>query len=59
MGRQNILMAKKIFEKEMIKPACEDTGGTNGRKIVYLPHEGRAFVYYLDNDPGIFEEICR
>ncbi|HPS58537.1 MAG TPA: chemotaxis protein CheD [Spirochaetota bacterium] len=59
VGRQNILMAKKIFESEMIKPVCEDTGGTNGRKIVFLPHEGKAYVHYLDNDLGNFEELCR
>ena len=58
VGRQNILTAKNIFEKEMIKPDCEDTGGTNGRKIVYLPQEGRAFVYYLDNDLGTFEKYA-
>lgn len=59
VGRQNILMAKKIIEKEMIKIACEDTGGINGRKIVYLPHEGRAYVQYLDNSQAEFEESCR
>lgn len=59
VGRQNILMAKKIFEKEMIKLSCEDTGGTNGRKIVYMPHEGKVYVHYLDNDTGAFKEICR
>ncbi|HQO40747.1 MAG TPA: chemotaxis protein CheD [Spirochaetota bacterium] len=55
VGRQNILMARKIIDRELITLACEDTGGNNGRKIVYLPHEGKAYVHYLDNAAGIFE----
>lgn len=48
VGKQNIIMAKKILEKEHIKLSCEDTGGSSGRKIVFLPAEGTAYVQYLE-----------
>lgn len=59
VGRQNIIMAKKIIETENIKISCEDTGGVNGRKVVFLPDQGRAFVQYLQNDIGEYGEACR
>ena len=52
VGKQNVMMAKKIFEKEMIKIAREDTGGTSGRKIIYMPHEGKVYIQYLENELG-------
>lgn len=58
VGKQNIIMAKKLLEREKVSLSCEDTGGVNGRKIVFLPGEGKAYIQYLERF-GEYEEACR
>jgi len=49
IGFQNINMAKKLIEKEGISLYGEDVGGINGRKLIFLPHEGKVYLEYLNN----------
>jgi len=50
IGFQNINMAKKLIEEEGISLHGEDVGGKNGRKLIFLPHEGRVYLEYLNGD---------
>ena len=49
IGFQNINMAKKLIENEGISLNGEDVGGTNGRKLIFLPNEGKVYLEYISN----------
>lgn len=53
IGFQNINMAKKLIMEEGLSLHGEDVGGKNGRKLVFLPHEGKVYLEYLNNDSFI------
>ena len=44
VGKQNIGIAKKLLSQNGLKVAASDTGGTNGRKIIFLTHTGEVFL---------------
>lgn len=48
VGRQNIVMARKILEAEGIRVTAADLEGTEGRKIFFYPHTGEVFLRRLD-----------
>jgi chemotaxis protein CheD len=50
VGIQNIKIAKKIIDNEGITLHGEDTGGKNGRKLIFLPHSGKVYLEYLKNE---------
>lgn len=50
IGFQNINMAKKLIQEEGISLHGEDIGGKNGRKLIFLPHEGKVYLEYLNNE---------
>jgi chemotaxis protein CheD len=50
VGFQNINMAKKLIESEGISLHGEDVGGTKGRKLIFLPGEGKVYLEYLKNE---------
>ena len=50
VGSENIRVAKKILAKEGLGISKEDTGGTNGRKILFLTHTGDVYLKRLGND---------
>jgi len=50
IGFQNINMAKKLITEEGLSLHGEDVGGKNGRKLIFLPHEGKVYLEYLNND---------
>jgi chemotaxis protein CheD len=50
VGFQNINMAKKLIKSEGISLHGEDVGGTKGRKLIFLPGEGKVYLEYLKND---------
>ncbi|PKL19450.1 MAG: hypothetical protein CVV49_01180 [Spirochaetae bacterium HGW-Spirochaetae-5] len=51
VGFQNISMAKKLIEQEGVSLHGEDVGGSKGRKLIFLPSEGKVYVEYLKNNP--------
>lgn len=53
IGFQNINMAKKLINDEGLSLHGEDVGGKNGRKLIFLPHEGKVYLEYLNNDSFI------
>jgi len=50
IGYQNINMAKQLIEKEGISLHGEDVGGNKGRKLIFLPSEGKVYLEYIKND---------
>ena len=50
VGYQNIHIAKKLIEKEGVSLHGEDVGGNKGRKLIFLPSEGKVFLEYLKNE---------
>lgn len=48
IGRQNIMIARKILAKERINIASEDVGGEKGRKIVFNTHTNEMAVMKVD-----------
>lgn len=50
IGFQNIKMAKKLIKEEGVSLHGEDVGGKNGRKLIFLPHEGKVYLEYLSNE---------
>ena len=51
IGRQNLLVTKKIMKDEMIRIAAEDVGGERGRKIFFFTHTGEVLLKRLNNRP--------
>jgi len=49
VGARNINMARSIIKREEMAFHREDTGGINGRRLVFMPGDGRAYVQYLGN----------
>jgi len=50
IGCQNINMAKKLIADEGISLNGEDVGGRYGRKLIFLPHTGKVYLEYLQNE---------
>jgi chemotaxis protein CheD len=57
IGFQNINMAKKLIESEGVSLHGEDVGGRKGRKLIFLPHEGKVYLEYLKN--GNFQDYIK
>jgi chemotaxis protein CheD len=47
IGKQNILQARKIIEREKMNLIAYDVGGTRGRKIFFHTHSGNIFLKRL------------
>lgn len=50
VGKKNIEMIKGIIDREKLKLAAEDTGGTKARKIIFHPGSGKIFLEYIKCD---------
>ncbi len=50
IGCQNINMAKRLIEEEGVSLHGEDTGGKNGRKLIFIPQTGKVYIEYLNNE---------
>lgn len=50
IGFQNINMVKKLIVDEGISLHGEDIGGSNGRKLIFLPRAGKVYLEYLKNE---------
>jgi chemotaxis protein CheD len=59
VGKENVMVARTIIEKEGLRVAASDTRGNQGRKIIFLPHTGEVFLKRLraaeDLDIQIFK----
>lgn len=47
VGKKNVEMIKGIIEREKLRIAAEDTGGTKARKIIFHPGSGKTSVEYI------------
>jgi chemotaxis protein CheD len=47
VGKENVIAARAILEKEGLRVAAFDTRGNQGRKIIFLPHTGEVFLKRL------------
>ncbi|MBN1275880.1 MAG: chemotaxis protein CheD [Deltaproteobacteria bacterium] len=48
IGRQNIMIARKILAKERISIVSEDVGGERGRKVVFNTHTNEMAVIKVE-----------
>lgn len=55
VGKQNIIMAEKIFASEGLKLRAKDVGGVQGRKLLFYTHTGEVLLKRLRGvvDPDI------
>ena len=44
LGQKNVQAAREALAKAGIPIVDEDVGGSHGRKLIYHPHEGSAFI---------------
>ncbi len=44
VGRENIVIAKSVIEADGLRITASDTGGSNGRKILFYTHTGDVYV---------------
>jgi chemotaxis protein CheD len=49
IGRENILMARKILIRHRISLASEDVGGEKGRKVVFNTRQNEIAVMKVEN----------
>jgi len=47
IGRQNILSAEQILDREELKPHVADVGGLQGRKLFFYTHTGEVLLKRL------------
>ncbi len=48
IGRENLLVARRILRREKIPIVSEDCGGSKGRKIVFTTHSNEIAVLKVD-----------
>ena len=44
LGQSNIALARQLLEVSRIPVVAEDVGGTQGRKVMFRPADGSAWV---------------
>lgn len=49
IGDKNIKFATDFLQTDNIPLIAKDVGGTSGRQVHFLPHNGQAFVQYIEH----------
>jgi len=52
IGRENLLVARRILRRERIAIVSEDCGGSKGRKVVFTTHSNESAVLKVDRLRG-------
>lgn len=47
IGEQNVMIARELINKEMIRLTSEDVGGKRARKIIFYPDSGVVYMKYI------------
>ena len=55
VGKQNVLMAHKILQHHNIQIRTKDTGGKQGRKLLFFSETGQVFIKKLNSNKNIRE----
>ena len=53
VGRQNIQAATALLRQEGLPVVAEDTGGRQGRKLLFYTHTGEVLLKRLGRQPGV------
>lgn len=56
VGDRNAAFVRRFLQNEGIRVVSEDLGGLHARRVIYVPHTGRALVQHTS--PGVERQIC-